>query len=166
MTVIYWPGVSELHKLLHRYAAALLAVTIGVFSGSAAFVMYYGEGFSYLSSDPRACVNCHIMREQYDGWQKASHHAAATCVDCHLPHAFVPKYLAKMENGYKHSKAFTFQDFHEPIHIHEKNSRVLQANCVRCHGEFVHPILDHTGTDQTGSQCVRCHAGVGHGTVR
>jgi cytochrome c nitrite reductase small subunit len=150
----------------HDSAVGLLALTTGVFFGSGAFVLYYAEGLSYMSSDPKACVNCHIMREQYDGWQKASHHAAATCVDCHLPHAFIPKWLAKTENGYRHSKAFTFQDFHEPIRIHEKNSQVLQASCVRCHGEFVHEILDHSGKDQTASQCVRCHANVGHGSTR
>ena len=33
--------------------------------------MYYAQGFSYLSDDPAACANCHIMREHYDGWQKA-----------------------------------------------------------------------------------------------
>jgi nitrite reductase (cytochrome c-552) len=35
------------------------------------------------------------MRDPYDSWQKASHHSAATCVECHLPATFVAKYLAK-----------------------------------------------------------------------
>ena len=39
-----------------------------------------------------------VMREQYNGWQKASHHAVATCNDCHVLHEVVPKYLVKAEN--------------------------------------------------------------------
>src|SRR6516165_6995974 len=77
------------------------------------FFVRYAEGFSYLSNDPKACVDCHIMREQYDGWQKASHHAVATCNDCHVPHETVPKYWVKAEDGFWHSKGFTHQDFPE-----------------------------------------------------
>src|SRR5690242_21688768 len=101
-------------------------VLAGVVAGLGAYTFWYAEGLSYLSNDPRSCVNCHIMREQYDGWQHASHHAVATCVDCHLPHDLVGKYLAKAENGFWHSKGFTFQDFHEPIRIHSKNAAILQ----------------------------------------
>jgi nitrite reductase (cytochrome c-552) len=65
------------------------------------------------------------MQRQYDGWQKASHHGAATCVDCHLPHSFLAKYLAKASNGWHHSKGFTLQDFEEPIRIKPGNSAIL-----------------------------------------
>lgn len=140
----------------------LLTIVLGVLTGAGTYTVYYGEGLSYLSSDPKACVNCHIMREHYDGWQKASHHSVATCVDCHLPQDFVPKYLAKAENGFWHSKGFTLQDFHEPIRIHQKNSQILQNNCIRCHGDFVHEINSvQPGTETLN--CVRCHRQVGHG---
>ena len=92
-----------------------LSVALGILLGVGGFTFRYAEGLSYFSTDPRACVNCHIMRPQYDGWQKSSHHTAAVCIDCHLPHDFVPKYLAKAENGYRHSQKFTAQDFVEPI---------------------------------------------------
>ena len=100
----------------HPYVLAL-AVTFGVMVGLGLFTFRYAEGMSYFSTDPRACANCHIMNDQYASWTKAPHHGAATCVDCHLPHDFVGKYLAKASNGYHHSKGFTFQDFHEPIQI-------------------------------------------------
>jgi cytochrome c nitrite reductase small subunit len=48
--------------------------------GAGGYTFFYARGASYLSSDPRMCVNCHIMRDQFDGWQKASHHAFARCM--------------------------------------------------------------------------------------
>src|SRR3954468_12075239 len=100
-----------------RWLVIAAAVAIGVLVGLAGFTFRYGEGLSYFSTDPKACANCHIMRTEYDSWQKASHHTVAKCIDCHLPHELVPKYLAKGENGFWHSYGFTFQNFHEPIHI-------------------------------------------------
>jgi cytochrome c nitrite reductase small subunit len=140
------------------------ALSAGAFLGLAAFTFDYGEGTSYFSTDPRACVNCHVMQPQYDSWTHSSHHAVAGCVDCHLPHDFAPKYIAKADNGLRHSWAFTFQNFHEPIQIIDRNSRILQNNCVRCHGPLAHEMLV-VNADEALS-CVHCHAQVGHGAAR
>ena len=140
----------------------MLTVLVGVLAGLGIFTLLYAEGLSYLSNDPAACANCHIMRPQYEGWQKASHHTVATCVDCHLPHDFIGKYTAKAVNGYHHSWGFTFQDFHEPIHIKGNNTRILQANCQRCHQELVHDMLSAQQRPDDVA-CVHCHATVGHG---
>jgi cytochrome c nitrite reductase small subunit len=141
----------------------LLAVLVGTLLGTGGFTIRYAEGFSYMSSDPTVCKNCHIMNDQFDSWRKSSHHAAAGCVDCHLPHDLVGKYIAKGSNGYHHSKGFTFQDFHEPIQIKPKNSQILQDNCLRCHGDLVHEIVRGSTTDQGAIRCVHCHRSVGHG---
>jgi cytochrome c nitrite reductase small subunit len=74
-----------------------------------------------------------------------------------LPHGFFGKYLAKAENGFHHSTAFTLQNFHEPIMMTEKNSRILQATCVSCHGALMH------GSEEV--RCVHCHRSVGHGAM-
>jgi cytochrome c nitrite reductase small subunit len=75
----------------------------------------------------------------------------------------VGKYLAKGENGYHHSRGFTFQDFHEPIMIKPKNARILQRNCLECHGDLVHDLVGGVTGDADEVQCVHCHSGVGHG---
>jgi cytochrome c nitrite reductase small subunit len=143
--------------------AIVLAVLLGLLLGIGGFTALYAEGLSYLSNEPKVCVNCHIMQPQYDSWQKASHHSVATCVDCHLPHSFFGKWFAKAENGFHHSKAFTFQDFHEPIMIKSKNSRILQESCLHCHGNLVHEQIARAA-DGTGEvRCVHCHRSVGHG---
>jgi cytochrome c nitrite reductase small subunit len=139
---------------------------VGVVLGLGGYTFWYAEGASYLSDDPRSCVNCHIMREHYDGWQKASHHAFATCNDCHVPHEPLAKYAAKAENGFWHSKGFTLQDFHEPIRIKAKNAHTLQLNCVGCHKDLVSEILGHGSAGDGTNNCVRCHASVGHGPPR
>ena len=141
----------------------ILSIVVGILIGLGSFTFYYGEGLSYMSTDPKACVNCHIMQPQYDSWQKASHHTAATCVQCHLPHDFVNKYISKAENGYNHSKAFTLQNFHEPIMITEKNSRILQKNCLECHNDMVENLTHSSITDANSMSCVKCHRTVGHG---
>ena len=140
-----------------------LASAFGAFLGLGSYTFDYGEGLSYFSTNPVACANCHVMNEHYDSWTKAGHHQAAVCVDCHLPHSLVPKYLAKAENGYWHSKGFTFMDFHDPIMIKPKNSAILQDNCLRCHGEFVHQIVAGSTTAKGALNCVHCHRGAGHG---
>ncbi len=147
---------------LHK-KTVVLAVLLGLLAGTGAYTFKYAKGLSYLSADPKACVNCHIMTPQYDSWQKSSHHAAATCVDCHLPHDFVGKYIAKAENGWHHSKGFTMQDFQEPIMIKEKNSQILQRNCVECHEDMVQDMFRQDITNPDAVSCVHCHASVGHG---
>lgn len=137
------------------------AILAGALLGAGGYTVSTSEATAYFRDDPKACINCHIMREQFDGWQKASHHGHATCNDCHTPTSFFPKYWVKAENGYWHSKGFTLQDFHEPIRIREKNARVLRENCVRCHADFVAGIGTHA--DGEAMNCVRCHAKVGHG---
>lgn len=145
---------------LLRFAAALL---LGLVVGVGMFTFDYGEGLSYFSHDPLACKNCHIMNDQYESWAKAGHHQAAVCLDCHLPHKTIPKLIAKAENGYWHSKGFTFQDFHEPIIIKPRNAYILQENCLACHGDFVHDIVAGSKTADDAVTCVHCHRGVGHG---
>ncbi len=145
-----------------------LALTgvMGLFLGLGTYTFTYAHGLSYFSNDPKACMNCHIMREHFDGWQKSPHHAVATCNDCHVPRNLVLKYLSKAENGYWHSKGFTLQDFHEPIMIRPKNVAVLQDNCVACHQQIVDGINTHPGDPQKMLDCLHCHRDVGHGPVR
>ncbi|HUF94235.1 MAG TPA: NapC/NirT family cytochrome c, partial [Candidatus Limnocylindria bacterium] len=71
----------------------VVALTAGLAAGIGAYTFVYARGASYLTNDPAACANCHIMREQYDGWIASSHRAVAACNDCHTPHALVPKYV-------------------------------------------------------------------------
>jgi cytochrome c nitrite reductase small subunit len=146
-----------------------IAVLLGVPLGLGLFTFQYAEGLSYFSKDPRACVNCHIMQDEYDSWAKSGHHHVAGCVDCHLSHAVVPKLIDKSRNGWNHSVAFTLQNFHEPIMIGPKNAEILQSNCLHCHGNFVHDIVRMQSPAEPEGEsvsCVHCHKTVGHAPTR
>jgi cytochrome c nitrite reductase small subunit len=145
-----------------------VAVLFGALTGLGAFTFHYGQGISYFGTESATCANCHIMQDHYDSWRKSSHSAFATCADCHLPDPFPFNYLSKAENGWSHSWAFTLQDFHEPIQIKPRNSRILQNNCIRCHGRLVHSMLGHEEFRGGGNSisCVHCHLASGHGPAR
>ncbi|MEX2025722.1 MAG: cytochrome c nitrite reductase small subunit [Pirellulaceae bacterium] len=137
----------------------VLTAGVGILLGLGSVTFNYAEGTSYLSNDPQACVNCHIMRDQFDGWRKSTHHAVATCNDCHVPHDLVGKYLTKVEHGFRHSWGFTFQDFHEPIRIKDSSLSIVEHNCIRCHESLVSELAGHGHF----ADCARCHAHIGHG---
>lgn len=154
---------STARRASWRRRLVVLSVLLGVLLGVGIFTFDYAGGLSYFSTDPAACANCHIMQPQYDSWQKASHHTVATCVDCHLPHDFPRKYVAKAANGWFHSKGFTLQDFDEPIRIKPFNRDILQENCLECHGGIVHGLLRSATSEADAVDCIHCHRDVGHG---
>jgi cytochrome c nitrite reductase small subunit len=137
---------------------AVLSALAGAALGLGAYTFVYAQGYSYFSNNPVACANCHVMRGYFDSWQRSSHHGCAVCNDCHTPHALLPKYLTKAENGWNHSLRFTLQDYSDPIRIRLVNADKLRGNCLRCHGDMAGQM--------PRQDCVRCHAGVGHGPWR
>lgn len=143
-------------------AAATLA---GVLLGLGFYTFQYAHGASYLSNDPVVCMNCHIMREHFDSWQKGSHHGVATCNDCHLPPSFPENYMIKFENGWSHSRKFTMQNFEEPIKLRQHNREVVQRNCLTCHAQLVSESVGTFSHADEHLNCVRCHREVGHGAA-
>jgi cytochrome c nitrite reductase small subunit len=141
--------------------AVILGILVGVAIGVGGYTFIFAKGASYLTNNPEACVNCHIMREQYDGWLKSSHRAVAACNDCHAPHSLLPKYYTKALNGFWHSYAFTTGRYPEPIRITPRNHNVTEQACRTCHQDIVQAMDGPHQTGETAS-CLRCHRSVGH----
>ena len=141
----------------------IAGVVFGLLAGLGLYTFVYAQGSSYLTNDPAACVNCHVMNEQYNGWLKSSHHAVAVCNDCHTPHNLVGKYSTKALNGFWHSFAFTSGRFPDNIQITPRNHRITEAACRSCHTDMVHAIDVSGRADGEAVSCVRCHGTVGHG---
>jgi cytochrome c nitrite reductase small subunit len=141
--------------------ALLLAVAGGLLIGIGLFTFGYARGASYLTDDPAACANCHVMQEQYAGWLKSSHKNAAVCNDCHTPPGFFSKYMAKAVNGFFHSLAFTTQRFPDEIRITGRNFRTTNQACLKCHAEVVEAIRATRKHGESVS-CIQCHNNAGH----
>ncbi len=138
------------------------AILLGIFVGLGTFTFGYGKGGAYLGNDPGACANCHVMQEAYDSWLNSSHHAVATCNDCHLSHHPIGKWITKADNGFFHSLAFTTGIYPDPLRIKPRNQRVTHAACIHCHADLVHRTLLTGDPEQDGPRCAHCHSSVGH----
>ena len=141
----------------------VLALFLGALLGVGGYAFIYARGYSYLLNDPAACVNCHVMRGQYDAWIKSSHHSAATCNDCHTPHNLAGKYAVKAMNGFFHSFYFTTNRYPDTIEITAFDRDVAEGACRRCHASITQAIdADNVHGEARGVRCTRCHASVGH----
>lgn len=145
----------------HVLLGLVASVALGAGGGIGGYTFLYARGASYLTNDPAACANCHVMQEVYDGWRKSSHHDVAVCNDCHTPDDPVGKYTTKALNGWHHSRAFTLGGYAEPIQITETNHQIVESQCRRCHADLVQAI-DHGTAGEDDTSCVRCHLTVGH----
>ena len=154
----------------HRGRIAFF-VLLGVAVGVGAFTFVYAKGYSYLTNDPAACANCHIMNDHFSGWLKSSHKAVAVCNDCHTPSGLVPKYLTKASNGFWHSVGFTTGQFPDPLRIKPHNREITNDACMKCHQSVTASMMPGAHLVGTGTtshaeddrlSCVRCHAYVGH----
>jgi cytochrome c nitrite reductase small subunit len=141
----------------------LFAVLLGLLLGLSAYTFLYAKGYSYLTNDPQACANCHVMRAQYDAWLKSSHHSVAACNDCHTPHNLFGKYAVKANNGFWHSFYFTSGAYPDIIRITKFDHQVVENACRRCHENITAAIDGNVVHGRAaGLQCTRCHNSVGH----
>ncbi len=148
-----------------------VAITLGLFFGAGILTVRISNAFSYLSDNPEACVNCHVMAPQFATWQNSSHARVTVCNDCHVPHdSFLRKYAFKAQDGMRHATMFTLRMEPQVIHIKEAGIGVVQENCIRCHENLVGRISASNVTGQNnvhgqGLLCWQCHRETPHGRV-
>jgi cytochrome c nitrite reductase small subunit len=140
------------------------AVIAGAAIGLGSYTFIYARGYSYLTNDPAACANCHIMRDHFDAWTRSSHRSVATCNDCHTPPGLIPKYVTKATNGLWHSFYFTVGGFPDPLRITPRNQAVTEQACRKCHAELTDSIEGPrlASSHQSSLVCTSCHNTVGH----
>jgi len=162
-----------------RLVPIVLAAILGVLIGIGSYTFVYAKGYSYVTNDPAACANCHIMDEHYAAWTKSSHRSVAGCNDCHTPHETVGKYVTKARNGFWHSFYFTTGTYPYPLRITPGNREVTEGACRHCHEPLVASmdpegehgaaatgpdggLAAHALRDDEPVSCIRCHRHVGH----
>jgi len=140
--------------------------SLGAFVGMLLYVARISEAASYLSDDPKACINCHIMIPEYASWQHSSHGRVTNCNDCHVPHHSVfAKYYFKAKDGFRHSLLFTLRRERQVIQAIAESREVIQQNCIRCHEKTVQNVTSGSvgGHADVERYCVDCHREVPHG---
>ncbi len=159
-------------KLLppRKWRFPVMALT-SLMLGLIIFLLYVSKAHYYLSDDPEACVNCHIMAPEYATWNHSSHRGKAHCNDCHVPHnTIINKFYFKAKDGLRHASIFTLRNEPQVIFIKEEGAEVVHQNCIRCHsGLLIDPKLNATvenyHTKMTDRKCWDCHREVPHGRV-
>jgi cytochrome c nitrite reductase small subunit len=146
-------------------------IVFGVFSGLFLFLINISKATSYLSDNPKTCVNCHIMAPQYATWSHSAHHEVTNCNDCHVPHNNIfNKYYFKAKDGLRHATLFTLRLEPQVIFIGSDGKDVVQSNCIRCHESLIDdPKMSafdltfwHTRIER---KCWDCHRETPHGIV-
>jgi cytochrome c nitrite reductase small subunit len=145
-----------------RPAVVIVALCVGLVAGIGGYTFVYARGYSYLTNDPAACANCHIMRDHLAAWTRSSHANVAACNDCHTPPGTIAKYMTKAENGFWHSFYFTTGRYPDPLRITRRNHEVTELTCRKCHAELTSSIDLVHDSGPSALQCTKCHNEVGH----
>lgn len=146
-------------------------ILLGIIVGIGVLILRASNAHSYLSDDPKTCINCHVMYTQYASWTHSSHREVASCNDCHVPHDNVfRKYFFKASDGLRHATIFTARAEPQVIQIKQAGANVVQENCIRCHYELISMVRAVQVTADNhekgeGARCWDCHRETPHGTV-
>lgn len=160
-----------INKLLPSRRWKIIAIMLaGIIVGSGSLLLYMLRAHTYLTDDPAACVNCHIMAPYYATWFHSSHSRNATCNDCHVPHEnAVKKWTFKGMDGMRHVGVFLMKGEHQVIQALPESAQVIMNNCIRCHTQLNTEFVKTGRIDYMkaqvgeGKACWDCHRDVPHG---
>lgn len=138
---------------------------IGLLVGLGVVTLRVSNATSYLSDEPVACINCHVMTPYYASWERSSHREVATCNDCHVPHdGWMRTAYFKALDGLRHATIFTLRMEPQVLKLNAAAVPVVQRNCLRCHE---HQIMNTAmGKADNDRLCWDCHREVPHGLAQ
>lgn len=147
----------------------------------------YGGLNSFFSYTNRTdfCISCHSMQKNYEEYKETLHYKnaagiQATCADCHVPKAFLPKLYAKVmaaKDVYHEvvgtvdtAEKFEARRWQMANHVWDKMRANDSRECRSCHdyGNMDMSEQDrmarkkHTRAPLKGKTCIDCHSGVAH----
>lgn len=106
------------------------------------------------------CGQCHAMDEQVDTYLHSAHRLGSSCGDCHVPHDLVAGSAYKAYTGTRDVIAVVTNTVPGVIRVSETGKKVIQENCLRCHGD----IMGEAGDTRRngGRYCFDCHRSTPH----
>lgn len=182
-------------RMWHWFTRPSVLVGQGVLLaiGLVAGIIFWG-GFNTAmeaTNTMEFCVSCHEMRDTvFVEYQTSVHYKNASgvraiCSDCHVPHAWVPKVIRKVQasNELWHKfrgsintpEKFEAKRLELATHVWDTMKATDSRECRNCHSfdamafehqrprsrEKMEPVA--LGTDLSGgSTCIDCHKGIAH----
>jgi cytochrome c-type protein NapC len=155
----------------------------------ALLVATFVSGFSVFAdytNQVEFCTSCHEMANgPFAELKKTIHYnnrtgVRAVCADCHVPHSFFPKLLAKMgaaKDVYHHlvgtidtPEKFETRRLEMAKRVWAKMESTQSRECRKCHDFQAMSLSDqgrraqikHPAAMQEGKHCINCHKGIVH----
>ena len=150
----------ERKDLFKKHTLSLLA------GGFAAGLLAFGAGSVFLSvsGSPAFCGNCHSMKSEAETFARSSHQKQ-DCTECHLPHQNAVAYFAeKGRSGMVDMYHEIVRDYPARIKLSEDARRMVNENCIRCHGATMEEVRVSMERNDTGGDCLKCHSRIVHGS--
>ena len=179
--VLGW--IRPLFRPSARWSVFSLLV-IGVVLGAGG-VVGFNEGLHYTNTEA-FCTSCHEMYAQpYQALQLTTHYnnnvgVRPICSDCHVPHAFIPKMIRKVEAArevWGHITGVIDTPEKYAAHLKEMKDREIarmrandSAGCRSCH-DVAHMDMAaqsdkareyHQALKEKRKTCIDCHQGIAH----
>lgn len=165
------PRISE---FLSRTRGRIVIPPIRVTGFTVALLLALAIVFTFTSvqvtSQPRFCGSCHIMKPYYESWRHSSHHNIA-CVECHIAPGVGAEIRKKYEALSMVASYFTGTYGTNPW------TEVEDAACLRCHErrllagkELIRDVLfdhsTHLSEMRRGKtlRCTSCHSQIVQGS--
>jgi len=165
-----------------RFALATLFIFGGVWG-----IIFWG-GFNWAMEEANTlpfCTSCHEMNFVYEEYKDSIHYknqfgVRATCPDCHVPRAWLPKVRRKIQasNELWHKLLGTvntpekFEQHRAELaqHVWDTMKATDSAECRNCHNVNAMDIHKMTTPAQQGMMpglqagltCIDCHKGIAH----
>lgn len=181
MTHIGKGSVSPLKGIVGKASLILIAV---VFIAGVVATGLFNVGLS-STNELEFCTGCHTMQTNYKELQESVHFknasgVKATCADCHVPKAFIPKMIAKVmaAKDVYHEILGTI-DTPEKFETHrwemanrvwDKMKATDSRECRSCHSFDNMDLSEqdrsarkrHAAAEDKGLTCIDCHKGIAH----
>ncbi|MFY0681559.1 MAG: NapC/NirT family cytochrome c [Thalassovita sp.] len=185
------PRPGFLRRLWRFIASPSGVFSLGflLFVGFGAGIIFWG-GFHWaleMTNREEFCISCHEMEDNvYAEYQGTIHQnnrsgVRATCPDCHVPKAWGPKMVRKVQAtkelyGHFISKSIWTQEKFEEHRIDlaanewRRMKRTDSKECRNCHAfEFMDFTFqenraadNHQAALDSGKTCIDCHQGIAH----
>ncbi len=111
-------------------------------------------------SEASFCGRCHAMDQQVSTYEHSPHSQAADCGDCHDPHGLVTGSAYAAFTGTRDVYRVLTNTIPAELRATDMTRKVLQGNCLRCHGDKVSYLGDTS--EDGGRYCFDCHRTIVH----